>query len=104
MEKSNTPPLHHSTDKRMLIDIQSRLAVVEHQGENSSKERARMYKELEHLDNKLGKVEENVNTLVQKFATIEGKVGGVIWVITALFTSIAMFGDKIWNFLQKTLG
>lgn len=92
-----------NTDKRMLIDIQSRLAVVETQGENSSKERARMYRELEHLDNKLGKVEDNVNTLVQEFSAIKGKVGGVIWVIMSLFTAIAMFGDKIWSYLQKTL-
>lgn len=84
--------------------IGERLAVLETQGVNSKEDRLRMQEELETVDKKVDSLNKKVDTIVEKFNKIEGRFGGAMWVLGTLVTAIAMFGDKVWNYLQKLGG
>ena len=82
-----------TTDKILLSDIQTRLAVVEEQQRQSREERGEIKALLKSLDTKM-------DVSADKIARYEGKLGGIILAFSAIVTAVAMFGEHILKWLK----
>jgi tetrahydromethanopterin S-methyltransferase subunit G len=82
-----------TTEKFLLSDIQTRLAIVEHSQAISKEERKEIKEYLVKIDEKLDKTNESV-------AHYKGKLGGIILAVSAVGTALAMFWDHILRWMK----
>jgi hypothetical protein len=82
-----------TTEKFLLSDIQTRLALVEQAQDLSKEDQKEIKAYLVKIDEKLDKTNESV-------AHYKGKLGGIILAVSAVGTALAMFWDQIIRVLK----
>lgn len=83
---------------------EERLARLEVMSENSSQDRALIRQDIAQLDERLDIMDTKLDGVLNKFTSMEGKIGGALWVLGTLFTSLALFGDWLWKHLKAFAG
>jgi esterase/lipase len=98
-------------EKMLLSDIQTRLAVSEEKQKTSEKDRQEIKESVKdvktsmtELDSKFDREIKDVKDVLaeikEEFANLKGKWGGIVLVISAIGTALAMFWDSILKFLR----
>lgn len=89
-----------STDKYLLSDIQTRLAVVEEQQRSSKSERLEIKSELKEVKTTVNSMDGKVDSIKEEFAKLKGTWGGVILAISSIIAFFSLAGDYILKWLK----
>lgn len=88
------------TGKYLLSDIQTRLAVVETQQNNSKLERAEIKAELRDVKETVHTTDGKVDSMREEFAKLKGTWGGIILAISSIIAFFSLAGDYILKWLK----
>lgn len=98
--ENNEGKIMGATEKFLLSDIQTRLAVVEEKQKVGEKDRDELKLDNKELKQLVVGIDVKQDSIKEEFTLMKGKIGGALWLITSLGTALALFGETILKWLK----